>query len=298
MARPVAVAESASKRRPGLGAWLFLTPLLLWLILFVVVPTLLLVVMSFAERDSLGRVVYSFSWENYLRAFAADETGRRVWLQILLNSIWYAFLTTVICMVVGYPVAYFIGRAPERWRNLLIMLVMIPFWTSFLIRTYAWITILSREGFINGWLLSAKIVPEPVGFLYTPFAVVLGLVYTYLPFMILPIYSSVEKLDGAMVEAAYDLGANTLRAFSQVVIPLTRPGIAAGVLLVFVPSIAMFAVTTLMGGGTNPTIGEVIHNQFTRARNQPFGAALGTLLLALFLISLWLSRFRKAPEES
>ncbi len=297
MTRTAAAGNSSLKRRPGVGAWLFLAPLLLWLVLFVVVPTLLLVVMSFAERDSLGRVVYTFSWENYFRAFAADESGRRVWLQILLNSVWYAFLTTVICMVVGYPVAYFIGRSSERWRNLLIMLVMIPFWTSFLIRTYAWITILSREGLVNGWLLSAGIVPEPVGFLYTPFAVVLGLVYTYLPFMILPIYSSVEKMDGAMVEAAYDLGANTLRAFARVVIPLTRPGITAGILLVFVPSIAMFAVTTLMGGGTNPTIGEVIHNQFTRARNQPFGAALGTLLLALFLFSLWLSQFRKSAEE-
>lgn len=293
-----AASSALPQRKPGLGPWLFLTPLLLWVIIFVVVPTILLILMSFAERDSLGRVVYTFSWDNYLRAFAADETGRRVWLQILLNSVWYAFLTTVICMVVGYPVAYFIGRSPERWRNILIMLVMIPFWTSFLIRTYAWITILSREGLVNGWLLSAGITPEPIGFLYTPFAVVLGLVYTYLPFMILPIYSSVEKLDGAMVEAAYDLGANTLHAFARVVIPLTRPGLAAGILLVFVPSIAMFAVTTLMGGGTNPTIGEVIHNQFTRARNQPFGAALGTLLLALFVFSLWLSRFRKSPDES
>jgi spermidine/putrescine transport system permease protein len=195
-------------------------------------------------------------------------------------------------------VAYFIGRSPERWRNLLIILVMIPFWTSFLIRTYAWITILSRDGILNGWLMAASIIPAPVTFLYTPFAVVLGLVYTYLPFMILPIYTSVEKMDGALVEAAHDLGANTLRAFAKVIIPLTRPGIVAGILLVFVPSIAMFAVTTLMGGGTNPTIGEVIHNQFTRARNQPFGAALGTLLLALFMFSLWLSRFRKEPDES
>jgi spermidine/putrescine transport system permease protein len=220
-----------------------------------------------------------------------------VWIKILLTSVWYAFLTTVICVILGYPVAYFIGRSPERWRNLLLILVMIPFWTSFLIRTYAWITILSRDGILNGLLLSAQIIPQPVTFLYTPFSVVLGLVYTYLPFMILPIYSSVEKMDGAMLEAAYDLGANTLHAFSKVVIPLTRPGIVAGILLVFVPSIAMFAVTTLMGGGTNPTIGEVIQNQFTRARNQPFGAALGTLLLALFLFSLWLSRFRRNPGE-
>jgi spermidine/putrescine transport system permease protein len=285
------VAEAVAQRRPGLGAWFFFLPLLLWLALFVVAPTLLLVAISFAERDALGRIVWNLTFDNYLRAFDW------VWIKILLTSVWYAFLTTVICVILGYPVAYFIGRSPERWRNLLLILVMIPFWTSFLIRTYAWITILSRDGILNGLLLSAQIIPQPVTFLYTPFSVVLGLVYTYLPFMILPIYSSVEKMDGAMLEAAYDLGANTLHAFSKVVIPLTRPGIVAGILLVFVPSIAMFAVTTLMGGGTNPTIGEVIQNQFTRARNQPFGAALGTLLLALFLFSLWLSRFRRNPGE-
>jgi spermidine/putrescine transport system permease protein len=287
------MADAATaQRRPGLGAWLFFAPLLLWLLIFVIAPTFLLIAISFAERDALGRVVYNFTLENYLRAFDW------VWIKIFLTSIWYAFLTTVICVILGYPVAYFIGRSPERWRNLLIILVMIPFWTSFLIRTYAWITILSRDGILNGWLMAASIIPTPVTFLYTPFAVVLGLVYTYLPFMILPIYTSVEKMDGALVEAAHDLGANTLHAFSKVIIPLTRPGIVAGILLVFVPSIAMFAVTTLMGGGTNPTIGEVIHNQFTRARNQPFGAALGTLLLALFMFSLWLSRFRKGPDEA
>lgn len=292
MARPANTGDASSlQRRPGIGAWLFLAPLVLWLVLFVIAPTILLIAISFAERDAIGRVVWTFSLDNYTRAFDW------LWLRILLTSVWYAFLTTVICMVLGYPVAYFIGRSPERWRNLLITLVMIPFWTSFLIRAYAWITILSRDGILNGWLQAAQIIPSPVQFLYTPFSVVLGLVYTYLPFMILPIYTSVEKMDGALVEAAHDLGANTLRAFSKVVIPLTRPGIIAGVLLVFVPSIAMFAVTTLMGGGTNPTIGEVIHNQFTRARNQPFGAALGTLLLALFIFSLWLSRFKRRAEE-
>lgn len=285
------MGESALQRKPGLGAWLFFTPLLLWLLVFVIAPTVLLVVISFAERDALGRVVFNFTWENYLRAFDW------VWFRILLTSVWYAFLTTLICVILGYPVAYFIGRSPERWRNLLIILVMIPFWTSFLIRTYAWITILSRDGVLNGWLMAAQIIPGPITFLYTPFSVILGLVYTYLPFMILPIYNSVEKMDGALVEAAHDLGANTLHAFSKVIIPLTRPGIIAGVLLVFVPSIAMFAVTTLMGGGANPTIGEVIQNQFTRARNQPFGAALGTLLLALFLLSLWLSKFARSSDE-
>lgn len=305
-------AAPAYERRPGPGAWLFLAPLLLWLTLFVVAPTLLLVVYSFAERDALGRVVFHFTWENYLRALdwptlsqlphaiatkgwagIAETYQQLYWFRILLVSIWYAFLTTVICMIVGYPAAYFIGRAPERWRNLLLMLVMIPFWTSFLIRTYAWITILSTKGFLNAMLLSAGLLQTPLSLMYTPFAVVLGLVYNYLPFMILPIYTSVEKLDNALIEAAHDLGAGPVRAFSNVILPLTRPGIAAGALLVFVPAIAMFAITTLMGGGANPTIGEVIQKQFTAASNPPFGAALGTLLLLLFFVSLWLTQARK-----
>jgi spermidine/putrescine transport system permease protein len=153
---------------------------------------------------------------------------------------------------------------------------------------------LSKEGLVNAFLISAKIIPEPMGILYTPFASVLGLVYNYLPFMILPIYTSVERLDNAMIEAAYDLGAGPIRAFSQVIIPLTSPGIVAGALLVFVPSIAMFAITNLMGGGDPPTVGDVIYKQFTAGRNQPFGAALGCLLLLIFFVSLWLTGRRRA----
>ncbi len=317
-------------------AWLVLLPLLAWLLIFVIVPTGMLVGVSFAERDSLGRVVWNFNIENYQRAVDWDtmrslpqllpdkirsETealrlqqtpgatsataGQHVrgffhgvaatfdefvWFRIFLISIWYALLTTIICMVIGYPAAYFIGRSPENVRNILLTLVMIPFWTSFLIRTYAWITILSKEGLVNSFLVAAQIIPEPMTILYTPFASVLGLVYNYLPFMILPIYTSVERLDNAMVEAAYDLGAGPVRAFSQVIIPLTKPGIVAGALLVFVPSIAMFAITNLMGGGNPPTIGDVIYKQFTSGRNQPFGAALGILLLLTFILSLWLTR--------
>ena len=292
-AATAALANGPSQqRRAGLGPWLAVTPMMGWLFLFVIVPTLMLVVISFCERDSLGRVIYSFNFENYLRAFDWK------WLKILGISVWYAFLTTVICLVLGYPVAYFIGRSDERVRGLLIMLVMIPFWTSFLIRTYAWISILSQEGLLNAVLMGLNLTAAPIGFMYTPFAVVLGLVYNFLPFMILPIYTSVEKLDGSLIEAAYDLGARPARVFAQVVLPLTQPGIAAGILLVFVPAIAMFAITTLMGGGTNPTIGEVIQKQFTTARNQPFGAALGVLLLFIFIFSLWLStKFRRAAEE-
>ena len=286
-------SDPSHQRRAGWGPWLFLTPMLGWLLLFVVVPTLMLVVISFCERDSLGRVIFTFSTENYVRAFDW------MWLKILGISVWYAFLTTVICLLLGYPVAYFIGRSSERVRGLLIMLVMIPFWTSFLVRTYAWISILSQEGLLNAALMGTGLISAPIGFMYTPFAVVLGLVYNFLPFMILPIYTSVEKLDGSLIEAAYDLGARPARVFGQVVLPLTQPGIAAGILLVFVPAIAMFAITTLMGGGTNPTIGEVIQNQFTKARNQPFGAALGVLLLVIFIFSLWLStKLRRVEEEA
>jgi len=279
---------SDHQRKPGFGAWLCLAPMLGWLILFVVVPAVLLVIMSFAERGTLGRVVYNFSFDNYVRLFGSWPI-----LKIFLISIWYAFLTTVICVVVGYPVGYFIGRLPERWRNLGLTLVMIPFWTSFLIRTYAWVSLLSKEGLINGTLMSAQLIPAPIAMMYTPFAVVLGLVYNFLPFMILPIYTSAERLDGAMIEAAYDLGAGPVRAFSQVIIPLTQPGIAAGALLVFVPAIGMFAITTLMGGGTNPTIGEVIYNQFVKVGDKPYGAAIGTVLMALFLLTMWLMRLTR-----
>jgi spermidine/putrescine transport system permease protein len=264
---------------------------LIWLLLFVVAPTLVLTAVSFAERDSLGRIVWNFSFQNYARAFDW------VWVKILLDSLYYAFLTTVICLALGYPAAYFIGKAPERWRGLLLLLVMVPFLTSFLIRTYAWINILSKEGFLNSLLITAGIFSEPVAMLYSPFAIILGLVYNFLPFMILPIYTSVEKLDNGLVEAAHDLGAGPLRAFSHVIFPLTRPGIVAGSMLVFVPSIAMFAITTLMGGGTNPTIGEVIFKQFTAGRNQPFGAALGTILLFVFILAFWLARTQRERED-
>ena len=197
-------------------------------------------------------------------------------------------ITTGICLAAGYPVAYLIGRADPRWRNLLLMAVMIPFWTSFLIRTYAWVTILKSEGLLNSLLLQLQLIAEPLDLLYTPGAVVLGLVYTFLPFMILPIYSSVEKLDGALIEAALDLGAGPLRAFSRVIVPLTTPGIAAGVLLVFVPSLGIYAVNDILGGGRVDMIGDIIENQFKgNARNWPFGAALGTTLLVSFALVYW-----------
>ena len=283
MSTPTIISPAlAAGRRAPWRAWLLLAPLLAWLLLFVVVPASFLLVYSFCERDEVGRVVYSFTWENYQRVFEPT------YLRIFGNSIGYAALTTVICVAVGYPVAYCIARAREEWRQRLLLLIMIPFWTSFLIRTYAWITILKQEGLLNGLLQSLPVALAPFDLLYTPTAVVIGLVYAYLPFMILPIYGSVEKLDSAVIEAAHDLGAGPLRVFSTVIIPLTMPGIAAGTLLVFVPAIGMFAVTDLMGGARVPLIGNVIQNQFSQARDWPFGAALGTVFMALFAVGYWI----------
>jgi spermidine/putrescine transport system permease protein len=219
-------------------------------------------------------------------------------VRIFVRSLFYAGFTTLACALVGYPVAYCIGKAGDRWRNLLLMLVMIPFWTSFLIRTYAWITILNENGLLNAFLQAARITQEPISMLYTPGAVVLGLVYSYLPFMILPIYGSVEKLDNSLIEAAFDLGASPVRAWQTVILPLTQPGIVAGVLLVFVPAIGMFAITDLMGGKTVPMIGNVIQNQISgQARDWPFGAALGMTLLAMFAAAFWLATRKQSGDS-
>jgi spermidine/putrescine transport system permease protein len=216
-ATTVKQAGAAHQRHPNVLAWLVFAPLLAWLVAFVVVPTIVLVLLSFGEQKGLGTFHFTMTFDNYARAF------HWTWLKVLLVSVWYAVLTTFLCVLIGYPAAFFIAGAPPRTRNILLTLVMIPFWTSFLVRTYSWIIILSKEGLVNAFLVSSKTVPEPVAILYTPFASVLGLVYNYLPFMILPIYASVERLDNAMIEAAYDLGAGPVRTFSQVIIPLTKP---------------------------------------------------------------------------
>lgn len=276
---------------PGIKAWLLLSPLLLWIALFVVAPTAIMLVVSFGRRGTLGGVVLDFTLESW--AALADPT----YLGIVLRSLLYSGITTAICVVMGYPVAWVIGRASGRRRSLLLMAVMVPFWTSFLIRTYAWVTILKSEGLLNGLLLANRIVLEPFEMLYTPGAVVLGLVYTFLPFMILPVYASIEKLDGTLVEAAFDLGAGPLAAFRRVVLPLTTPGIAAGILLVFVPSLGLYAVNDILGGGRVDMIGNVIENQFKgSARNWPFGSALSVAVSLVMLVAA--VRFLRAGRES
>lgn len=278
-------AEAA--RRPDARSWWLLAPLLVWLGAFVVVPAAILVAYSFSTRDELGRVVFEFTLENYQRVFDP------VYLGVFARSVGYAALTTAVCVVLAYPVSWHIARAPEPWRQRLLLLVMIPFWTSFLIRTYAWITILKAEGLLNGALQYAGVIAAPLELLYTPGAVVLGLVYTYLPFMILPLYGSAEKLEPALIEAAHDLGCGPWRTFAEIVLPLTRPGLAAGVMMVFVPAIGMFAISDLMGGARVPMIGNVMQDQFVgQARDKPFGAALGVVFMLLFMISYLVLRRR------
>ena len=279
-------------RRPGFGAWLLLTPLLAWLLVFVVVPTVILVVCSFSHWTNFGAWKVGFTLENFRQAF----TG--TFLFIFVRSISYAAATTVLCVAIGYPVAYFIGRSPAGWRNALLLAVMIPFLTSFLIRAYAWIIILRERGALNAALEAIGVIPRvfahPLEILYTPTAVFIGLVYTYLPFMILPIYGSVEKLDSSLLEAASDLGASPLRTAWSVILPLTWPGVAAGITLVFVPSVAMFAVSSLMSGGKGRLIGDAIEDQFRVSGNLPLGSALGVVLLALFMASFLLIQRRRA----
>jgi spermidine/putrescine transport system permease protein len=284
----VSTTEGIRKRVPGPVAWLLIAPLFAWVLAFVVAPTLIMLVYSFCERGTLGGVVFRFTLVNYAAVF--DPT----YLQIVVRSILFAGYTTAICLAMGYPVAYLIGRAGERWRNILLMMVMIPFWTSFLIRTYAWVTILKSEGLLNSVLVQYGLIAQPFEMLYTPGAVILGLVYTFLPFMILPIYTSVEKLDNALVEAAFDLGAGPLRAFSKVIVPMTSPGITAGVLLVFIPALGLYAVNDILGGGKVDMIGNIIENQFKgNARNWPFGAALGIALMAAFAVAFWFTGRRQ-----
>jgi spermidine/putrescine transport system permease protein len=279
-------------RRPGVMGWLLMAPIALWLLFFVVAPTAILLAYSFSTRDELGEVQFFFTAENYRRIVertdeldldpgATSFLSQHVYLNILVRSLGYAGLTTLICVLAGYPVAWFIARTPGRWRSRLLILIMIPFWTSFLVRTYAWITILKDQGVLNALLQSLGIISDPLQLLYTPGAVIVGLVYTFLPFMILPIYASAEKLDEHLVEAALDLGATPWRAFIRVILPLTLPGLAAGALLVFVPALGMFAINDLLGGARLDMIGNVIQRQFGAARNAPFGAAMGVALLVL-----------------
>ena len=275
-----------------------MVPPTFWLAIFFTLPLALVWVYSFGERGPQGQTILAFSLGNYARALEWIHLG------ILWKSIVIAAITTVICFVVGMALSLGISFAPKKWRNLLLLLVILPFWTNLLIRTYAWIAVLRTSGFVNHWLetahsalagiLAALGLPdvlgsfEPLALLYNQRAVVIGLVYVHLPFMILPIYASMEKLDRSYLEASLDLGAGHWRTLISVLIPLTWPGIASGSLLVFILSLGTFLTPDLLGGTDSIMIGNLIAQQFGPSRDWAFGAAISFLLMYLTFIVLWL----------
>lgn len=282
----VAQTENANlkpKRKKRKAGHLFgmawtLSPVTFWLVLFFVFPLLFILVISFATRGIYGGVEYTFTLENFTRFFD------KLYLKILWDSLVIAGFTTVFCLVFGYPFAYIIARSPKKYRGMLLMLVMVPFWTNSLVRTYAWIVLLRTEGVINMILMKLGIIAEPLAMLYNQGAVMVGLVYTLFPFMILPLYASIEQLDKSYLEAASDLGAKPWQAFTKITLPLTMPGIVAGSLLTFIPTLGLFFIPDLMGGSKSLLIGNLIKNQFLTARDWPFGSAASMILMVLTLV--------------
>jgi spermidine/putrescine transport system permease protein len=270
---------------------LFLLPATCWLILFFAIPLLIVLVYSFLQPSSYANIAWNFTLNNYQQIFNA------LYLGIFWRSLWLALLTTVICVLIGYPLAYFIVRQPPRWRSFLLILVIIPFWTNFLVRTYAWMVLLRQQGVINSVLSSLHLIDQPLNLLFTPFAVGIGLIYGYLPFMVLPIYSTLERFDFSLLQAAQDLGANGVRAFLRVVLPLTLRGIVAGSLLVFIPAVGAFVTPDILGGAKTIMVGNLIQNQFLKALNWPFGSALSMALMGLILVPVLLY-FRVADDPS
>lgn len=250
----------------------------LWLGLFAFVPNLGLWVVTFLTRGEQDFVTPVFTLANYARLLDPS------FLRILWNSIWLAAVSTLVCLLVGYPFAYRMARANARIKPWLLLLVIIPFWTNSLIRTYALVMLLKSGGVISALLQSLGFISEPVSFMYSDFAVFTGITYTFLPFMVLPLYASIEKLDTRLIDAAKDLGAGSLRAFWHVTLPLVFPGIVAGSMLVFLPSLGAFYIPEILGGAKSMLIGNFIKNQFLVARDWPLGAAASTILTLLLVL--------------
>ena len=261
--------------------WLLMGPGLGWLALFMVVPCALVFANAFFERGTYGGIDYNFTLENFTRA------AEPVYATIFLGSARIALMATAIALLVGYPAAFAISRQPARRQMALLVLVMLPFWSNYLIRTYAWMVLLNREGLINKALTGIGAIAEPLALLYNEFAVVTGLVYNYLPFVVLAIYSALQRLDPSLTEASRDLGAGAWTTFARITLPLTAPGIAAGAVFVFVLSIGNFITPDLLGGGRMQMIGNLIYDQFLTARDWPFGAALSFILNAIMMALLF-----------
>jgi len=271
-----------------LRSW-FLLPAWLWLAFLFVAPMAIVLAYSLLTRGIYGGVEQPWAVESYGRVFDS------LFLVILLRSFAMALAATLLCLLFAFPAALFISRAP-RHKNLYLQLVILPFWTSFLVRTYAWLFLLRDTGLINTALQAAGIIHAPLPLLYNDGAVLLGLVYGYLPFMVLPIYATLERLDPSLVEAAADLGARPLDTVFRVVAPLAKPGIVAGSILVFIPCLGAYLTPDLLGGGRTVLVGNLVQNQFTTAHDWPFGAAVSMLLMALVTAVIWIFLRRQSEQ--
>lgn len=271
-------------------------PTTLWLFVLLIIPLFLTLLVSFGQRSPDGNVIYSFSLDNYIRLFGystdcpdgAASCFDPLYVNILSRSLSLAFNTTAIVISLAYPLAYFIARSHPNRRNMFLFMVLIPLWTNFVIRVYAWMMLLRKEGAINvviGWVAGLLGMDfTPLEMLYTPGAVLVGMVYEFLPFMILPIYTSLEKIDNSLYEAAADLGANALRTFLRVTLPLSMPGVVAGTILVFIPVMGTFIVSDILGGRQVILVGNLIQRQFLDARDPTFGSAASLILMVMTLI--------------
>ena len=254
------------------------SPVTLWLVLLIALPLMYVLFISFCTVDESHNIVVSFSLENYARLFDP------LYLGVYANSLFIAAVSTIVCILLGYPFAYSMANAGRVRKTVMMILLMLPFWTNSLIRIYGWRTILGSNGVLNNVLESLGLIQQPLEILYTPFAIILGMVYTLFPFMVLPIFTSVDKLDRTLLEAASDLGAKRGRAFWHITLPLTASGIFAGSIMVFIPVLGFFFVADLMGGGTQQMIGNLIERQFKEAYNWPLGAALSIILIVLTIV--------------
>ena len=258
--------------------YIYLSPVIIYAIVLILFPIIYILFLSFQTSDNYGGIIYSLTLNNYIKIFDI------VYLRVLYKSACIAIITTFICILIAYPFSIFISEKKANTQKILITLVMIPFLTNSLIRTYGWIVLLRKEGVFNSVLRSLNLIDNPISFMYNNLGVFIGLVYTLLPFMILPVYSSVSKIDKKVLEAAEDLGANSYRKFMKVILPQTLPGIFNGSLMVFIPAIGMFFIADLLGGGKIMLIGNLIKNQFLVSRNWPFGAAISIFLIVITFI--------------
>jgi len=288
----LATVQSDLERQRIRTRWSLVAPAMFVIGIFGIVPLLIILIYSFLVAGSYGGVEWKFTTDAYVSFLFErdifDGTFKFVpdYLEIFWRSIWLAALTTVTCLLVGFPTAYFMATRPASQRNYWVFLITLPFWTNLLIRTYAIMLIIRDEGLVNDALRGVGLIDKPLHLLYTNFAIILGLLYSFLPFMVLPLYSSLEKLDFRLVEAGFDLYATRRKVLWRIIIPLAKPGIIAGCLLVFIPALGAYITPLILGGGGELMIGNLIALQFGTSRNWPFGSAQALILMAAVMLAL------------